>query len=48
MVERTISVHQDLRTMAFNLFKLRHQPFEMAWWQGEERVQMRLTDVAMS
>jgi hypothetical protein len=30
MVERTISVHQDLRAKAANLFKLRHETLEIA------------------
>jgi hypothetical protein len=39
MVERTISVHQDLRALAANLFKLRHKPLEIA---GGQREQSRL------
>gem|GEM_PF-3648216 len=35
MVERTISVQKDLTALAANLFKLRHQPLEIAGWQGE-------------
>ena len=35
MVERTISVHEDLLALAANVFKLRHEPLEIAGWQGE-------------
>jgi hypothetical protein len=35
MVERTIGVHQDLRAVAANAFKIRHQPIEIGGWQGE-------------
>ena len=35
MVERTVSVHQDLPAFAAHLFKLRHKLFEIAGWQGE-------------
>jgi hypothetical protein len=35
MVERTISVHEDLPALAANLFKLRHKALEIAAWQGE-------------
>ena len=37
MVERTISVHEDLPALAANLFKLRHKPLEIAGWQGEQK-----------
>jgi hypothetical protein len=36
MVERAISVHEDLPALAANLFKLRHKPLEIAGWQGEQ------------
>jgi hypothetical protein len=35
MVERAIGVHQDLRALAANLFKLRHKPLEIAGGQGQ-------------
>jgi hypothetical protein len=35
MVERTISVHQNLAALAANLFKLRHELLEIAGWQGK-------------
>jgi hypothetical protein len=35
MVERTISVHQDLPALAWNVFKLRDKSLEIAGWQGE-------------
>jgi hypothetical protein len=37
MVERTIGVHQDLRALAANLFKLRHKPLEIAGGQREQK-----------
>ncbi len=37
MVERTIGVHQDLRALAANLFKLRHKPLEIAGRQREQK-----------
>jgi hypothetical protein len=37
MVERTISVHQDLPALAVNLLKLWHEPLEIAGWQGEQK-----------
>jgi hypothetical protein len=37
MVERTISVHEDLRALAPNLFKLRHKPLEIAGGQGKQK-----------
>jgi hypothetical protein len=35
MVERTISVHQDLSAFAVYLFELRHKLLEIGGWQGE-------------
>ena len=35
MVERTISIHQDLPAFAAYLFKLRHKLLEIGGWQGE-------------
>jgi hypothetical protein len=37
MVERTIGIHQDLRALAANLFKLRHKPLEIAGGQREQK-----------
>ena len=37
MVERAIGVHQDLRALAANLFKLRHKPLEIAGGQSEQK-----------
>ena len=37
MVERTISVHQDLPAFAWNVFELRHQQLEIAGWKGEQK-----------
>jgi hypothetical protein len=37
MIERAIGVHEDFPALTFNMFKLRHQPFEMAWRQGEQK-----------
>jgi hypothetical protein len=37
MVKRTISVHEDLRALAANLFKLRHKPLEIAGGQREQK-----------
>jgi len=34
MVERTISVHENLIALAANVFKLRHELLEIAGWQG--------------
>jgi hypothetical protein len=31
MVERTVSFHEYLLTLAVNVFKLRHKPPEIAW-----------------
>jgi len=35
MVERTIGVQEDLPALAANMFKVRHEPLEIAGWQGE-------------
>jgi len=35
MVQRTISVYQDLLALAANLFKFRHEPLEIGGGQGE-------------
>jgi hypothetical protein len=35
MIERTISIHQDLFAFAADLFKLRHKLLEIGRWQGE-------------
>jgi hypothetical protein len=35
MIERTISIHQDLFAFAGYLFKLRHKLREIGGWQGE-------------
>jgi hypothetical protein len=37
MVERAICVHQDLRALAANVFKLRHEPLEIAGRQSEQK-----------
>jgi hypothetical protein len=37
MVERTIGVHQDLRTPTTNLFKLRHKALEIAGGQCKQK-----------
>jgi hypothetical protein len=37
MVNRTIGVHQDLRALAANLFKLRHKPLEIPRGQREQQ-----------
>jgi len=37
MVEEAISVHQDLRAVAADALKLRHQPSEIGGWQGEQK-----------
>jgi hypothetical protein len=37
MVERTVGVHEDLPALAVNLFKLRHEPLEIAGWEGEQK-----------
>ena len=38
MVERTIGVHQDLRALAANVFKLQHKPLEIAGGQREQKL----------
>jgi hypothetical protein len=35
VVERTISVQQNLLAFAANLFKLWHESLEIAGWQGK-------------
>jgi len=35
MVERTISVHQNLLAFAADLFKLWHELLEVGGWQGQ-------------
>jgi hypothetical protein len=35
MIERTISIHQDLSAFTAYLFKLRHNLLEIGGWQGE-------------
>jgi hypothetical protein len=37
MVERTIGVHQDLRALAANLFKLGLEPLEIAGGQRQQQ-----------
>jgi hypothetical protein len=37
MVERAISVHDDLLALAVNVFKLRHEPLEIAGRQREQK-----------
>jgi hypothetical protein len=37
VVERTISVHQNLAALAWNAFKLWHKSLEIAGWQGEQK-----------
>jgi hypothetical protein len=37
MVERAISVHEDLPALAANLFKLGHKPLEIAGWQSKQK-----------
>jgi hypothetical protein len=37
VVERTISVHEDLPALAANLFKVWQNPLEIAGWQGEQK-----------
>jgi hypothetical protein len=36
MVERTISVHENLRASARNALKLRHEPLQIGGWQSEQ------------
>jgi hypothetical protein len=37
MVERTVGVHQHLPALAGDVFELRHEPLEIAGWQGEQK-----------
>ena len=37
MVERTISVHENLLALAANVFKLWHESLEIAGRQGEQK-----------
>jgi hypothetical protein len=37
MIERTISVHENLIALAANVFKLRHESLEIAGGQGEQK-----------
>jgi hypothetical protein len=37
MVERTISVHENLLALAANVFELRHESFEIAGGQREQK-----------
>jgi hypothetical protein len=37
VVERTISVHENLLALAANVFKLRHELLEIARGQGEQK-----------
>ena len=37
MVERTISVHENLPALAANVLKLRHEAREIAGGQGEQK-----------
>ena len=37
MVERTVSVHENLRALAANVFKLRYKPLEIARGQSEQK-----------
>jgi len=37
MVECTIGVHQDLRALAANLFKVRHKSLEIAGRQRQQK-----------
>jgi hypothetical protein len=37
MVERAIGVHQDLRAVAADVFKLQHKPLEIAGGQREQQ-----------
>jgi hypothetical protein len=36
MVERAISVHENLPALAANVLELRHQSLEIAGWQGKQ------------
>ena len=37
MVERAISVHEDLVASAANLFKLRQKTLEITGWESEQK-----------
>jgi hypothetical protein len=37
MVERTISIHENLLALAANVFQLRHESLEVAGGQGEQK-----------
>jgi hypothetical protein len=37
VIERTIGVHKDLPASAGNVFKLRHEPLEIAGWQRQQK-----------
>jgi hypothetical protein len=37
MVKRTISVHENLRTSAWNVLKLWYEPLQIAGWQSEQK-----------
>jgi hypothetical protein len=37
VVERTISIHENLLALAPNVFKLRHESLEIAGGQGEQK-----------
>jgi hypothetical protein len=37
MVERTVSVHENLPALAANVLQLRHESLEIAGWQGKQK-----------
>jgi hypothetical protein len=37
MLERTVSVHENLLALAANVFELRHKPLEIARGQREQK-----------
>ena len=37
MVERAVSIHQDLLTLAANVFELRQKLLEIGGWQGQQK-----------
>ena len=37
MIERTISVHQNLLALAANVLKRRRELLEIGGWQGEQK-----------
>jgi len=41
IIERAIGVHQDLTVLAGNLFKLHHQPLEVAGWERKQEAILR-------